>query len=239
MTSPYLTRQLERWARPNAHLFVRPDWRRFVPCDQDDHPFALYENKYRPNQPRVPAGSREGGQWTADGAGGGSRSPGSQPTTRPAPINDPRVISDAVPDNGWKPGAQYAQGPQRPVEELGRASSYGRNDGHHYAARAVMRDAGVSEEALRVLEKSKTGHLYETRSNRWDKAHLAYNQAVKEALDNYLAKNNTRPENMTTSQAREFLGKLLTSSDKRIVTYNKTIMMREIIRRLRFRIGRE
>jgi hypothetical protein len=48
MTSPYLTRQRDRWTRPNARLFVRPDWRRFVPQDQDEHPFAFYENKYRP-----------------------------------------------------------------------------------------------------------------------------------------------------------------------------------------------
>lgn len=72
MTSPYLTRQRERWTRPNAHLFVRPDWRRSVPRDQDDHPFALYENKYRPDQPRVPAGSQEGGQWTNGGSEDGS-----------------------------------------------------------------------------------------------------------------------------------------------------------------------
>ena len=109
MTSAHLTRQLERWTRPDAHLFVRPDWRRFVPHDADDHPFALYERKYRPDQPRVPAGNSDGGQWTADGGGGGSRSPGSQPTSKPAPINDPRVISDATPDNDWKPGARFAQ----------------------------------------------------------------------------------------------------------------------------------
>jgi len=109
MTSAYLTRQCERWTRPDAHLFVRPDWRRFVPRDAADHPFALYERKYRPDQPRVPAGNSDGGQWTADGGGGGSGSPGSQPTSKPAPINDPRVISDATPDNDWKPGAQYAQ----------------------------------------------------------------------------------------------------------------------------------
>lgn len=40
-------------------------------------------HKYSPNQPRVPAGSREGGRWTrggGEGAGGGSRQP-SQDTT--------------------------------------------------------------------------------------------------------------------------------------------------------------
>jgi hypothetical protein len=53
---------------------------------------------YNPNQPRVPAGHHDGGQWTS--AGGG------------AVGNDPRVMSDAPPDNDWKPGAQYATGPR-------------------------------------------------------------------------------------------------------------------------------
>lgn len=30
--------------------------------------------KYAPDQPRVPAGSSDGGQWTSGGGGGGSRS---------------------------------------------------------------------------------------------------------------------------------------------------------------------
>jgi len=50
---------------------------------------------FNPNQPRIPAGNPQGGQWTNDGSGTGG--------------NDPRVLSDAAPDNAWKPGAQYAQ----------------------------------------------------------------------------------------------------------------------------------
>lgn len=61
----YQAHQRKRWMRPNAHLFIRPDWRRFVrPAHREDHLFAQYERKYSPNQPRMPAGSREGGQWT-------------------------------------------------------------------------------------------------------------------------------------------------------------------------------
>ena len=64
--------ELKRWMRPDAHLFIRPDWRKFVPPKlQADHPFALYENKYRPDQARVPAGSRDGGQWTDEEGSGG------------------------------------------------------------------------------------------------------------------------------------------------------------------------
>jgi hypothetical protein len=97
-----LERALLRGMRPDAHLFVRPGWRRHVRSGfEDDLPFALSEQKYRSDQPRVPAGSREGGQWTdAGGGGGGGRVGGG--------INDHRIISDATPDP-VRPGSQYAQ----------------------------------------------------------------------------------------------------------------------------------
>jgi hypothetical protein len=71
--------------------------------------FALYEEMERrggfnPNQPRVPAGNPDGGQWTSEGGGGG--------------LNDSRVISDAMPPNDWVPGAQYAAGPRGPKDRL-------------------------------------------------------------------------------------------------------------------------
>jgi hypothetical protein len=74
----YLDRELKRWARPDAQNFVRPDWRRHVkPGSEAAAVFEIYERKYRADQVRVPRGSREGGQWTDEGGGGGSeeRSP--------------------------------------------------------------------------------------------------------------------------------------------------------------------
>ncbi len=53
----------------------------------------LRDQKYSPDQPRVPAGHTEGGQSTTDGGGGG--------------ITDRRVLSDESPDP-IKPGARYA-----------------------------------------------------------------------------------------------------------------------------------
>jgi hypothetical protein len=48
-----LAHELKRWMRPDAHRFVRPDWRRFVrPGFEKDHPFNLYERKYREDQLR-------------------------------------------------------------------------------------------------------------------------------------------------------------------------------------------
>src|SRR5262245_33034143 len=48
------------------------------------HRLALYRSHFNPDQPRVPAGHPDGGQWTSTGAG--------------KPGNDQRVMSDAAPD---------------------------------------------------------------------------------------------------------------------------------------------
>jgi hypothetical protein len=60
-----------------------------------DHELWCFEQKYSVTQPRVPAGNPDGGQWTSGGGVG---------------RHDPRVISDATPDNNAVPGARYAQG---------------------------------------------------------------------------------------------------------------------------------
>jgi len=99
---------------PNAHLFIRPDWRRWVtPGSELYSVYELYESKYSPDQPRVPAGSREGGQWTADGRNSGGAvsvpAPGGTEPTTGSGRSDPRVLSDATPDNYYRPGTRLAQ----------------------------------------------------------------------------------------------------------------------------------
>lgn len=80
----------------------------------------LKARKYSPDQPRVPAGSPHGGEWTRDGEGGGASTDLTNPIDdrakasengppQVAPVNDSRIISDVTPDNAWKPSAQYAQ----------------------------------------------------------------------------------------------------------------------------------
>lgn len=63
------------------------------------HVQALIKAGFNPDQPRVPAGNPDGGQWTS--AAGNGR------------LNDPHIVSDVTPDNDWKPGARYAQNPTR------------------------------------------------------------------------------------------------------------------------------
>jgi hypothetical protein len=94
----YLEHERQRFVRHDAHRFLRPDWRRFMCSKEENH--ALYqfykriERKYSADQPRVPKGNPDGGQWTSDTRTGGRQ--------------DPRVIFDAAPD-GAGSGTQYAQ----------------------------------------------------------------------------------------------------------------------------------
>jgi len=91
--------ECDRFLRHDAHRFLRSDWRRFVlPGSELAAHYARIERKYSSDQPRVPAGSSDGGQWTSAGGSSGR--------------NDPRVLSDATPDP-IRPGAQYAQNRRR------------------------------------------------------------------------------------------------------------------------------
>ncbi|MGP9811882.1 hypothetical protein ACTZWT_10260 [Rhodopseudomonas sp. NSM] len=91
-----------RWMRPDAERWIRPDVARFLAPGTDPATiFPALDRKYSPNQPRVPAGNPDGGQWTNGELGGGASS------ARPG-RNDPRVISDADLEP-VKPGQQHAQ----------------------------------------------------------------------------------------------------------------------------------
>jgi hypothetical protein len=68
----------------------------------------LRKRGYDPNEPRVPAGTHGGGEWTRDGPNG-SESDNSRATASLPRSSDGPIISDAAPDNQWSPGAQYAQ----------------------------------------------------------------------------------------------------------------------------------
>lgn len=93
------------------------------------HSIALRHSHFNPNQPRVPAGNPDGGQWTtADGGGG----------------NDARVMSDATPDSDWRPGRQYA------TKRSGRGSVPEAEPGQ--VARLAVAEARAQDAIRRVRE---------------------------------------------------------------------------------------
>jgi hypothetical protein len=70
--SAYLDHQRRRWMQPNAARWMRPDAARWLKPNQKTWQWpGRNEQKYSPDQPRVPAGNSDGGQWTTVGSGGG------------------------------------------------------------------------------------------------------------------------------------------------------------------------
>ena len=72
----WLRHQQSRWLQPDGDRWIRPDAARFLAPGADiTKAFPVLARKYSPDQPRVPAGNPDGGQWT-DGAASGSTSGG-------------------------------------------------------------------------------------------------------------------------------------------------------------------
>ena len=58
--------QRRRWMRHDAQRWIRPDAHRWMrPGFEHDIALQLLDRKYSPDQPRVPAGNPDGGQWTS------------------------------------------------------------------------------------------------------------------------------------------------------------------------------
>ncbi len=93
--------------------------------------------KYNRDQPRVPAGNSDGGQWS-DGSGGGGA-----------------VLSDATPDNDWLPGSRLAQvrDPPRRIVSVGGRSYHATEAEATQLAIALNRSEGARAR-LRPLDSN-------------------------------------------------------------------------------------
>ncbi len=68
----WLAHQRRRWMLPDPSRWLQPDQRKWIRPEAAWQPSpGLHERKYSPDQPRVPAGNSEGGQWTDAGGDGG------------------------------------------------------------------------------------------------------------------------------------------------------------------------
>jgi len=179
---------------------VRPDyyWLRY---GFDEWKRAhLRKANFNPNQPRVPAGNSDGGQWTHEGG-----------TSR---INDGRVISDAMPDNDWMPGAQYAAGPKGPRDRLPplHIPKLGQSEVSPYHAGQVTIEnnaqTGLStidentEKFRKIIEKvvNSRGEGYGPEYGK--QLHYDFGDAVKSAIRSGELRGNIKVEH-TFPEARE------------------------------------
>jgi hypothetical protein len=184
---------------------MRHDAHRFIRHDAWRFlpPDKLFEHKYRPDQARVPAGNPDGGQWTDEDSAGENEGYVAQ------------IVDEAS---------------DQLLDETIELSAAGR--GHHVVPVGVYEKYDLSDEALGIFKNETTGPLWDGRSNRWDSAHRAYNDAVEEAFDEYLKANKINPRYMTAQQAQGFLGEIYGSKNPRIENFNKLIQIREIMQRL-------
>jgi hypothetical protein len=114
---------MKSWTKQNIELLEHLSARAVLTATLDRAIRAYrLSRKYSPDQPRVPAGSTEGGQWTSGGAESPSRT--REESSKPIRLADAsdvlssRVMSDASPDP-IRPGAQYAQVAVERVDRTG------------------------------------------------------------------------------------------------------------------------
>lgn len=111
--------QRARWMRPDAYRWIRPDAARFLAPGIDPRDvYPALQRKFNPDQPRVPAGNPDGGQWT-DG-GGRLEQIQQRPNNRPIDLLEERDLgghaierhvgrSEASLLNGVNSAASYAR----------------------------------------------------------------------------------------------------------------------------------
>lgn len=177
-------------------------------------PSGLGGHHYDPNQPRVPAGHSDGGQWTARGVGHSE-------------IDDPRIVSDATPDNYWIPGERYV------------------GDGHHFPPRATWRSLPLQPETRRIFNRAVSGPIPLRMANpstgattfyhQWDKTHERYNGAVSALIENHMRRHGITAEAMTPIQAQKIVEAIHASRDPRIREYNEIVKILARLYRMRMR----
>jgi hypothetical protein len=168
-------------------------------------------HEYDPNQPRVPAGHSDGGQWTSTGAGS-------------VRIDDPRPPSDEEEDDYWLPSADFAaRGHHWMPRQYYLRFQFTRE------TRKVFREATSGTLPHRIYSEDRLAAL----RHRFDHAHRRYNNAVYELIKDYMSELQITPQQMTPDHARKFLQIVHESNDIRIRQYNGMIKFMHQMYRLR------
>lgn len=217
-----------RFLRPDGKRWRRPDSARFH-CPLSGLCSIIQERKYRSDQPRVPAGSPDGGQWTSgvlDEAWG---------------IRQNELDQDRVRTRLAQVGSSIVDQYGRPYYEVG---------GHHEMPRSVYSKWDLDPETRKVFNQSTTGSLPGRtqvgpgegllRGHYWDGPeghHARYNRAVSELSEQFMKEKKITTRDMTPDHAKELLARIRLSDVPEIRDYNRMIRLLRRVFRLRF--GRE
>ena len=171
---------------------------------------AFYERyvanvtEWNPDQPRAPAGSPQGGQWTKGGGGGPSA--GGPPSHPNLATQHNRGFADHTSEPAASTGtsAKTAQftGDHAPVHLAAAASAVG----HHWVPKAVFNALShlMDSDALKVFQlgTESTG-VYDHGFDTWNGVkHKGYSEAMAKLLKDWIAKKGGK---LDADGARTFL----------------------------------
>jgi len=128
---------------------------------------ASLARKYDPNQPRVPAGSPDGGQWTDGGGGGGAASP------RPSPRRLATRERESSASDGWTLRArEKIEGGERTLHAGpgGALIASERRTGPFTGARTSSHSVRMPDGSGLRIENDRTGvqRIFDARGNLLD-----------------------------------------------------------------------
>lgn len=181
--------------------------------------FSLRGRKagFDPSQARVPAGTREGGQWTSEGGEG--------TPLRPAESNLP-LDDDGTPY--YKPGGHH---------EVPKAV-YGKWNLPPETA-AVFKNGTTGKMPQMLLRTTPdgvpVGHLWDGSNG----AHGIYNQAVDKLGRDFMSRNGITGPQMTPDHAWALLKEIRETDEPIIRDYNKSMRLLRRLGILRIWRGRE
>jgi hypothetical protein len=173
---------------------------------------------YDPNQPRVPAGNPDGGQWTRDGIGAAADE-GQWINSEPTADQEDEVLAEFF--------EQDLNDESRTNVEL--VGGRNRSRGHHYVPIEVFTKYNLPLETYKVFDSARTGFIPDAATNYYDRLHRRYTKAVDSRFEEFLARNRIDPERMTPDQARSFVREIIRSRDPEIRDLNSRIW-RSILR---------
>lgn len=179
---------------------------------------ADYRGHYNPNQPRVPKGHREGGQWTHEGSHSAANA------ERAARSVHGRIVP-AVRNEDWK--LHYAA-VFRPARDA-LYDLFRRTKGHHIGPLAEVRKRAkvMAQEAIDLFSRTTIGGGYldpkdPKNPHRYDKAGREYNNAVGAEMDKFIREKGISSEKkMDAKGADELLKSIANSDNPAIRDYNR------------------
>ncbi len=171
---------------------------------------------FDPNQPRVPAGNSDGGQWTdgtqATPEGGKPRARG----TEHKPSGSPQALTSFL-DRMNEQGYQW-------VNNVLLAA------GHHLVPVAVVRKLGIPAETAKVLGDT-TGPLLPPRHG-WNEAHAKYSREAEKVVGDFAKARGKLPSQLTPDDGRALMKEFWHSKNPVIRQFNLNIFRTEITRQV-------